>query len=179
MFDSELLKSPPFWTIVGVLTGFLLGEGSRYIRYRLRISRLKKLIKDELRSILFQISQKKDIVQQIIAKLKSHAILSGVSVAIINTGYRQHIAELYEHLTVLQRNSLPVIHERLEVADRVLDSLEHDLPSALREKIINDPFKAYQGRMEDIFESYGAVEDLIRKYLNGKPIDVFSVEGSK
>ncbi len=175
MFFLELTKSSSFWTLVGVMLGFLLGEGSRYLRYRVRICKLKEIVKKELRSILAQIPQKRDIVNQIIYNLEKQQILPGLSVAIINTGYKQHIAELYEHLNVLQRNCLHVIHDRLDVADRVLSSFEHDLISAMREKILHDPFKAYKGRFEDIFKSYDVVENLIKDYLDEKPADVFYV----
>ncbi len=180
---SQLIKSPSFWSligvIIGVILGFLLGEVSRYIRYRLRIYKLKYIVKDELKSILAQIPQKKDIVNKIIVSLEkegSQEILSGLSVGIINTGYKQHIAELYEHLSLLQRNCLHVVHESLNIADKTLFSFENDFISALRENIIETPYTAYRGRFGDILKSYDVVEGLIKGYLDGKPTDVFYIQ---
>jgi len=180
---SELIKSPYFWNLIsvisGVILGFLLGEGIRQLHYRLRIRKLKRIVKEELRSILAQIPQKKNIVKNIIAALEKQQILSGVSVGIINTGYKQHIAELYEHFSFLQRNCLHTIHERLNVADKTLFSFEHDLISAIREKIIDNPFEAYKRRFQDILKSYDAVEGLIKGYLDGELADVFYVGNKK
>ena len=88
-------------------------------------------------SILAQIPWKKTIIGEIIDNLDEEKVLSGLSVGIMNTGYKQHIAELYEHLSILQRNCLHVIHERLNIADKTLSSFEHDIASAVREKIID------------------------------------------
>ena len=109
----ELLKTSGLWTLACIILGFILAEGGGYIRYRWRIHRLRKLIKEELKSILYQIQQKEDIVRQIIDKLKKKEILPGESVGIINIGYRHYAAEIYEHLSVLERNCLHNIHERL------------------------------------------------------------------
>ncbi len=180
---SELIKSPYFWDLIKIISsiilGFLLGEGIRYLRYRSRIRRLKCIIKEELRSILAQIPQKRGVVNQIITKLENQRILPGVSVGIINTGYKQHITELYEHLSFLQRNCLHVIHEHLNLADKTLFSFEHELISAIQERIIKNPFETCKRRFQDILKSYDVVEDLIKGYLDGKPTDVFYIENKK
>ena len=177
---SELIKLPYFWNlvsvIVGVILGFVLSEVYRHRHYRSRIRNLKRMVKEELKSILAQIPWKKTIIREIIDNLDEQKVLSGVSVGIMNTGYKQHIAELYEHLSILQRNCLHVIYERLDIADKTLSSLEQNIKSAVREKIIDKPFQLYKSRLQEILHSYDVVEDLIKKYLNGKPTDVFCVE---
>ena len=132
----ELIKIPHFWSLICVLFGFLLGEGCRYIRYRLRILKLKRIIKEELKSILAQIPQKKEIVNQIILELENKKILPGFSVGIINIGYNKHISELYKYLNINQRNCLHVIYEHLKVAEKTLFSFEQDLISSIKENII-------------------------------------------
>jgi len=177
----QLINYPYFWNLISVITGvilgFLLGEGGRYIHYCLRIHKLKKIIKDELRAIIAQIPKKKDIVNQIIAALEKRQTLSGLSVRIINTGYNQHIAELYEHLPILKRNCLHVIHESLNIADKTLYSFERDFISI--GKIIDYPFMTYKGRFLDILHTYDKVEKLIKEYLEGKPSDVFYIKNKK
>ncbi len=176
---SELLKSPYFWSLIFVLLGFLLGEGSRYLRYRSRLWRLKRIIKEELGSILAEIPQKKDIVQQIIAALEKQQVLPGLSVGIINMGYKQHIAELYEHFSFLERNCLHVIHEHLDINDKILSSFEHDIKSAIQEKVMASPFSFYKIHLQEILKSYNMVENLIKAYLDGKPTDVFHIKNKK
>ena len=169
----ELIWSPQFWGLIGVVVGLLIGEVIAYLRYRFRVQRLKKLIEEELWAIRAQIPQKKDIVEQILAALEKKTILSGVSIDIINTGYKQHIGELYEHLSLKQRNCLHVIHGHLESNDRILCSIEQDIIAVLHTKVLQDPFEAYRKRFCEILNNYDVVESLIRGYLDGKPVDVF------
>ncbi len=164
-----------FWALFGVLLGFGLGEGTHYIRHRLRIRRLRKLIFAELKCVLAQIPQKKDIVSQIVESLCRQEIMPGTSVPVLSLGYRTNIGELYPHLTPEQRNCLHVIHERLAVSESVLDSYATDIVAAIQEKVIVDPFTTFQDRMGEILQSYKVVERLIESYLTGKPIDVFPI----
>lgn len=169
---ANLIQSSGLWTLAGIIIGFILAEGGRYIRYRWRIRRLKRMIKEELRSILYQIQQKEDIVRQIISKLKIKEILHGESVGIINIGYRHYAAEIYEHLGVLERNCLHNIHERLDVADKMLRCFKSDILNLIKDKVLDKPYEAYEKHFSDILESYGLVKKLINSYLNGDPIDV-------
>jgi len=173
---SKILTQNSFWAIIGIIIGVLLSTGIKYIRDKLRIVRLKKMIGLELQSILYQIHQKKDITSQMINSLKENKILSGKSVKIINTGYKSHIAELYEHLSLNQRNCLHFIHERLDIADETLFSFE--------DSYINNPHKemrdlllaSYKKKLPEIMECYKVVSDLINSYLNGTPKDVFNIK---
>ena len=140
------MDTSSFWALIGVTLGFALGEGSRLVRRWVRIGKLKKLVRDELVSIQMQIPQKREILGKMISALKKHQLLSGVSVAIVNIGYHQHISELYEHLSVNQRNCLHVIHEHLRVADEVMNRFMDDFQAASRDKVIEDPFDAYGGQ---------------------------------
>ena len=153
----------------------MLGEGAGYIRYRIRICRLKKIIREELKAIQYQIKQKKDIVSQTIEHLKQQKILPTLSVPIVATGYRQHIGELYEHLSEIERNCLHIIYERLNVADVVLDSFESNFLTAVDKQVLADPYQAYLDRFTEINDSYAVVQELIRSYLKHKPIDVFQI----
>ena len=185
LFDlfSELIKSQSFWgvfgSVVGVILGFLIGEGNRIFRYRWRICKLKRLIEEELRSILKQIPQKKEIVSQIIVALGLGRYLPGISVRIMNTGYKQFISELYPHLSDLQRNCLHVIHENVNVAEETLSSFERDFLTALEKGVIDNPYAAYETRFQEILKSYDIVVDLIEGYLKGKPTDVFYMKNDE
>jgi len=171
----ELIKSGGFWGLVGVTLGVLLGEGSRYIRHRARIRKLKRIILEELKSIQAQIPQKIDIIKKIISALKKREMLGGISVRAFTVAYNQHIGELYEHLTLLERNCLHVIYEKLRNADDVLFSLEEDFVTAVRDGIIKDPYAAFRDRLQDFLENYRVTNKLIESYLDGNPIDVFHI----
>src|SRR5258706_2033339 len=167
------MDTSSFWALIGVALGFALGEGSRIIREWFRIGRLKKLIRDELVSIHMQIPQKRDILGKMTVSLDKHRLIPGISVGIINTGYHQHISELYEHLSINQRNCLHVIHEHLRVADDTMSGFMDAFQAASRDKVVEDPFAAFKSILSDIDGSYQVVDTLIDSYLNGKPTDVF------
>jgi hypothetical protein len=84
---ARLLQSSEMWALVGVVLGFILGEGSRYARYRLGLVRKRCLLRAEPSSIREQIEQKTDIVRQIRAALSQRRLLPGVSVPILSVAY--------------------------------------------------------------------------------------------
>ena len=172
----KLYHSQPFWTIFAVVTGFCLAEGSAWVRYRLRIRRLKVVVREELRSIAFQIDQKKDIVAQALAHLSTKKVLPTRSIRIIAAGYTNNITELYPYLSAKERNSLHVIYERLKISDEMLNSFDRDIFSEIKEKIMAEPFKVFTGRLNDVDASYDMVKKLIKAYLDGEPEDVFYLE---
>ena len=114
-----------------------------------------------------------------IAALEKHQLLPGISVGIINTGYHHHIEEIYEHLSVYQRNCLHVIHERLRVADVVMNDYMEDFQAASRDKIVVDPIATFKTLLGDIDASYKLVESLIGEYLDRRPPDVFDVKTAR
>jgi len=174
-------SSGAYWVIFaalgGTVLGFILGEGNRILTRRRRIKGLKKLIVAELLAIRFQIPQKQDIVRQMDAALDQQQMLGGVSVRIANTGYRQHITELYEHLSPKQRNCLHVIHERLRVVDQFMEEFEERFEPAAQTKIVDNPRAAFRGRCTEMIENYETAIKLIDSYLAGDPIDVFHSGG--
>lgn len=171
---ESFFKSPGFFSILGIIIGFCLGEGSRYIRYKLRIKNLKKLIKDELRALESQIPDKRKIIKDIIQSIKNDELLPGSSVGLVNTGYKSYFGELYEHLTFKQRNCLHYIYETLDVMENYLNNFENDLQNAHNEGILKSPNKAFISKSKDILQSLDKVENLIDSYLENNPIDIFA-----
>lgn len=161
--------------MIGVVFGFLLGEGSRYARYRWEISRNKKIVRAELETVLSQIPQKRDILQQAIAHLKEKRFMSTLSVRSVTTGYYSVLEALYPHLKLVERNCLHVVFERLRVADEQMDGFEESFVRALKDKIIEDPWLTYAGRLEELLESYAVIEKLARSCLAKNPVDVFAI----
>ena len=163
----------PWWALAGVVVGFCLAEGMRYVRYRWEIHRDRRLVKEELRAVLAQLPQKADILRKAIAKLQQKQVLPTMSVHALTTGYSSVLSALYPHLSLVERNCLHVIYERLRVMDEVMDSLERDFLAAVREKTVDNPWVVYADRLDDMLHSVGVVEELAKSYLSGKPVDVF------
>ena len=148
-----------------MVVGFLLGEGSRYARYRWEIWRKKRIVRTELQTILSQLPQKRDMLRQAIVHLKQQRILPMVSVRAVTTGYRSALDDLYPHLSLVQRNCLHVIYERLRVADEQMDEFEESFIKAVNNKIIENPWSTYTGRLEDLLQSFDVIEHLARAYI--------------
>ena len=97
-----------------------------------------------------------------------------LSVRMVTTGYRSVLNEVYPHLTLVQRNCLHVIYERIRVADEMMDGFEESFAKTAKEKIIDDYWNVYIGRLDELLQSYSIVEVLARKFLANKPVDVFA-----
>ncbi len=163
----------PWIGLIGVAIGFALGEGSRYIRYCWEIARNRKIVRAELQSVLAQLPQKCDILQQAIKHMKENRFMPIRSVRVVATGYYSVLDALYPHLKATERNCLHVIFERLRVADEIMDQFEESFIHAVKDKIVPDPCVTFTERLEELLQSYSVVERLARSYLDGTPIDVF------
>ena len=170
-----ITNSSPWIALLGVALGFMLGEGSRYAKYRLQIRRNRGIVGAELRSVLAQLPQKRDILNQAIGHLRKERFMPTLSVRMVATGYHSVLEDLYPHLRPLERNCLHVVFERLRVADDQLDQFEDIFVSALKDKIVSNPWVTYRERLEQLAASYLIVEELAHSYLAGAPIDVFQV----
>ena len=169
----------PWLALIGVVVGFLLGEGSRLGRYFWQIRRNKELVRSELKAVLAQIPQKRDILNQAIPALQKGHVLPMQSVRAVATGYQSVLEDLYPHLSDLERNCLHVIYERLRVADEFMDAFEDNLTRIVREKTFPDPWSVHIGKIEEMLQSYAVVEELAQSYLSGSPKDVFCVTGNE
>ncbi len=170
---------PSWLPLVGVAVGFLLGEGARYARYRWYIFRNKRIIRGELETILSQLPQKGDILRQAIGHLKQKRFMPTLSVRTVTNGYRSVLDDVYPYLSLVERNCLHVIYERLRVADEQMEGFEESFVAAVKEKIIEDPWLVFAGRLEELIESYFVVDELSRSYLAKKPVDVFPITNSR
>ncbi len=168
----ELNNNSGIFTLYGVVIGFLLSEGTRYIHYLYRIRKMKNIIKKELSSIKHQLIDKRNIISQVIDALTSESLLPGKSVGIINTGYKQFYNDIYEHLSEKERNCLFYIHQTLEVGEHTLNNFENDIQEAINKGVLTNPHSAFISKFNDLLEAYNNVERFIDSYLIGNPINV-------
>ena len=167
------------WTLIGVALGFVLAEGSRWLREKLRIRRLTGSIRVELQTILSQIPDKEDILRQAVNALERKTVLPMAAVRFTTTAYTSSINDLYEHYSQLERNALHVIYERLRVADSLTESFFESFLRAVKDKVIEDPWKEYAAHLAEVLESHKIVGSLIESLLCGKVEDVFHIGEKK
>jgi len=108
----------PWVALIGVIVGFVLGEGSPLARNYWQIHRDKQLVKAELEAILAQLPLKKDILNKALISMKGERLLPMVSVRTLAIGYQSVLEKLYPQLCDLERHCLHVIYERLRITDQ-------------------------------------------------------------
>ena len=158
-----------FWTLVGVIIGFLLSALWEVIKNRLSICKKRRAIENELRTNLGFIPQKIDILKKLEASLNQKRILPSDSVHYTTDLYDLYIGEVGLHLSEDQRGCLHVVYEHMKGVDRFLDSTFRDFIEFRASGQLSDPFEAFSGMCEDLIEKSNLTQDMIKEYLAGKP----------
>ena len=168
----------PAWGLIGVVVGFCLSEGTRLLREKCRIHKLKRVLKAELQAVKGQIRDKKDILLQAIQACENNRVLPMVSVRMVRTGYDVHINDLYETYSTLERNCLHVIYERLRISDEKMDSFHKDMEESFRAGVVEQPWDVAISQLSELSESYTVIDYLIQSFLDGDPENVFAESDS-
>jgi hypothetical protein len=171
--SEELLKERGFWALVGVLAGFIFGEGARYVRYRWRVCAMKKNLKSELRSLKKQIDQKKEIIRAAISVLNKKQLMPTLSVPSITVAYAETFGELLQYYSMLERNCIHNIYERALLSDKVLESFEADFLQAVKQGIYPDPYQVFAGKLDDVHKGLEVAQELIGEFLDGRVSDIY------
>ena len=162
-----LIKSESFWIVISVLIGFFLGEGTRWIREKLRIRRLIIMIKEELKLIKKQIKKNLNEINEIINILKKKEYPVILPLMHINICYTKFVSEIYEHLPYKKRGSLHFIYNSLEQIDRVVKSTQELLSSLNIKDVSIDYIKELcEANIGNIKTVYSDINENIDYYLD-------------
>ncbi len=131
---------------------------------------------DELGAIKSQIYQKKDVADKIIQALDGGGLLGGIGVPTIDCAYSKFFPDLYGHLSRKERNCIHLVYSRMHNTDKILNDFESEFRSAVTEGVIDNPRRAYAGRLSDCKENYQIVIKLIDSLLAGDPTDVYYMD---
>ncbi len=165
-------SSSGIWAVAGVVVGFALAEVSRLVRDLLRRRRRKRALRHELKSNLGLIPQKIDIIDQILAALKTGKVLPGACVPAMSKVFEEFGAELQPYLSEAERSCLHIIYGHLASVDRELHEFESRYITAVRDGVPSDPRHAFSLRLTNLRENCQTVQRLIGSYLEGRPEDV-------
>lgn len=160
-------------SLAGVLVGFALGEGSRWIRDRSRRSRLRKALRAELVTIRAAVQDKGEILGAAHESLALRRVLPLGAVHFPRTIYEAHGEDIVPWLKPIERNILHVIYERTRVSDEVMDAHEAKITAVIGAGVVDDPFLAARNTLTELTESNALVVQLIDSFLDDNPIDVF------
>ena len=162
-----LIKSESFWIVISVFIGFFLGEGTRWIREKLRIRRLIIMIKEELELIREQIPKNLNEINEIINILKKKEYPVILPLMHINICYTKFVSEIYEHLPYKKRGSLHFIYNSLEQIDRVVKSTQELLSSLNIKDVSIDYIKELcEANIGNIKTVYSDINENIDYYLD-------------
>jgi hypothetical protein len=161
------------WALLGILLGYALTEGTRFVRSVLERRKLRKALFDELEINYYQLEHKKNTVDNILADLKKKRILPGSSVPAASAIYETNLASVIRLLKPIERDVVQNIYARLRIIDTFLDEFEHKLIAALKDKIASNPWLAYETMLNDLRETCEATQELIKSLSDKKPIDIY------
>ena len=169
---SFLKNNPEWFAIIGVIVGFSLSIISQYVHYRFRIRRMKKIIVDELKVIKSQLRDFRGIINQIIGALSQNQLLPGNAVGVMNVGYNKFFEDVYEHLSLEERNCLFYIHRTLVVGQETMNAFAQEFQEVVKNKVLENPHAAYITKFRDLLVAYDTVEQMIDSYIAREPINV-------
>ena len=157
--------------LIGVILGFLLGEGSRYIRFKCELGRLKNAIKKELEFNLNLLPYRRNQINDIIKELKNERTLMIFSIKFMYIGYKGSIEKLYPYYSSNERICLHDIYERLMITDELISQYDSDIKASF--SIMKDPYYTYVNLFSDALTKLDLVEETIRNFLKGDFKNIF------
>jgi hypothetical protein len=162
-------------TLIGVALGFFLGVGYKEYRDWRERSKQKEALRNELRTNLHMVPQKRQTIEDIIAALNSGHLLFGDSVRFIDTFYTSYFSSVAPYLSVKERNSLHLIYEYFRVVDSLMETYVREITEVLDTDEIDFRIQVAKTMMSDLIKRLAVTEDLIKEHLKGEPKDVFHV----
>ncbi len=168
----------PRWVIalIGIFTGFLLKELSDYIKGRINLKKYKRALDDELITISHQLEFKIDIAEQMIQALKIGKFMDGTSVPFARTAYDSFFPFMIDGLCALERDNVRHIYSTLEVSDKFMNDIEKSFKDDSQSGAMSNVNAAYLGKIEDILETYRVVQNVVKMYLIGEPVNIYHRE---
>jgi hypothetical protein len=165
-----------FIALVGVAVGFGLTTGyAEWKNWRKR-QRIHRAIFAELKSNLYFLPQKADVVKQLLSSLEQGKFLSGEGVRFAVQIYQNHYPKISDSATAKERNSLHVIYERFTLIDGTMASVGETLLKHSESKYAADVVGIQQCKLRDILFLIQSTERILRAHLAGKPEDVLHLE---
>lgn len=165
----------PEWIValLGVVTGFALNEASSFVQSKRKSKSYKRALFDELEGNLYQLNQKKDIIEQVLLALAQNGMLGAESVPFSDAAYVSYFPEIMTEFTTLERDNIRHIYSSLKTLDSITASLERDFKEDQKAEIFVDIHAAYSLRVDDIFQMYHRIEGILEAFLQKQPIDIY------
>jgi len=165
-----------FIALAGVAFGFGLTTGYAEWRDWRKRQRIHRAIFAELKSNLYFLPQKADVVKQLLSNLEQGKFLSGDGVRFSAQIYQNHYPEISDSVTDQERNSLHVIYERFALIDGTMASFGETLLKYSESKYASDVAGIQRCKLRDILFIIESTERIVCAHLAGKPEDVLHLK---
>jgi hypothetical protein len=164
--------SDKYLGLIGVLVGFALAVGFQEMKGWLQRIAMRRSLLAELRSNLYMLPQKCDIISQIRENLSAERLLPGDSVRFSTVIYQTHYPTLSWRYSDRERNSLHVIYEQLRTVDSTLAGYADQIVHSLHSEGLKNIIGIQLTKMKDMADVLNVTEKLISDHLAGNPDDV-------
>ena len=158
--------------IIGVCVGFALAVGYQELKEWRHRKAMRAALLAELKSNLYMLPQKRDIISQILQNLSAGRLLPGDSVRFSSGIYEAHYPTLSWRYSDLERNSLHFIYERFRIIDSTLHGYSDHIVESLQSGSLKDIIGIQTAKMTDIAKELNVAEKLISEHLANRPADV-------
>jgi hypothetical protein len=165
------------WSLIGVFIGFLLSEGTQWLKIRFEQRGLHSAMTAELQSIVRMIPSKIDILVQARGHFANARLMPTTSTHFPNQIYWRLISSSPELVTTETRDCLHVLYERLRIIDESMDSLENRFNSIAATHSTGQAVEATTGSVGDLTEALQTCRMLAQSVLDNKPINVYQLQG--
>lgn len=165
MLDSNTVS-----TLLGVVIGYALSLLGDWIKRKKKQRQILSDLMGELKSIRYQIAEKKRLVMTAFDKLDRTNFLDPKSIHINCMVYNNSLIDVYSEMSIIKLNCLHAIYEQIRVAEEILDNFKNDF---FNNSGHSDPVLMGRSRLKDVADSYEMTTTLIDSILQNKPIDVY------
>jgi hypothetical protein len=163
------------WSLLGVFVGFLLAEGTQWVKSKISNRELRKGLIAELQSIIRMIPSRIDILQQAECHLKNSNLMPTASTHFPNNIYRNIINNNPDVITPNERDCLHILYERLRIIDASMDNLESRLTTITSTYSEAQGIEASLAAVRDLKEALTSSTPLAQSVIDKNPIDVYPI----
>ena len=175
---KEILDHNGTWTVIGLLLGFLLSEGSAFIREKVKVNRCVKSLRDEVRFNHHQTINKIDILGQVIEALKTQQFLSTQCASYSTIDFDINYAIATGALSKLEKDNLRHFNGFYKKIDQILSEFDAVFKSDIdnyetRKNTLDSVYQASVIQLENVSFSLEQSLKLSESFINGSPKEIF------
>jgi hypothetical protein len=163
-------------TFFTLLLGAALGFGADEFKREVRLRRVKRRLKEDLRDNLHMIPQKADTVRRMIAALEHDRLVSGLSVSFLTASFFESFEEVANRFSRKERALLHVVYQYLQAIDETMKGVEVRLLGNLNAPHFAGLCRHSVGRLKDLLVLFGILERLINSFFSKQPEDVLHTD---